>query len=315
MLIEKTNGIIYSQCRIPGIVITENSTLLAYYECRRTNSDWADIDIKIIRSTDRGQSWQTVDVIESNGNTLNNPVMIVKGCEIHLLFLQNYRRLFHRKSTDDGISFSPPVDISGVFDECGFFFNAAAVGPGHGIVHDGKMIVPVWFAQNKTDNKAHSPSIISTIYSDDGETWKLGEIIGKDTLVNPSECALAVTGDNRILISIRNENVCHQRAFAESRNGFSNWENLHFNPLISDPVCMGSMCYENGVIYHINCDSATARENLTIKVSKDKFASFARVFVDTPAGYSDIAVKNGELYILYERDCATGGLHFKRLQV
>ena len=47
MLIEKANGKTYSQCRIPGIVITENGTLLAYYECRKSNSDWAEIDIKI----------------------------------------------------------------------------------------------------------------------------------------------------------------------------------------------------------------------------------------------------------------------------
>ena len=36
MLIEKVNNGIYSQCRIPGIVMTENGTLLAYYECRKT---------------------------------------------------------------------------------------------------------------------------------------------------------------------------------------------------------------------------------------------------------------------------------------
>ena len=94
MLLEKVNGEVYSQCRIPGIVITENGTLLAYYECRKSNSDWAEIDIKIIRSSDEGDSWQTVNVLEGNGNTLNNPVMFVKGEELHFLFLKNYKELF-----------------------------------------------------------------------------------------------------------------------------------------------------------------------------------------------------------------------------
>ena len=78
---------------------------------------------------------------------------------------------------------------------------------------------------------------------------------------------------------------------------------------------MGSMCHENGRIYHINCDSDTAREKLTIRISDDCFKSFESVFVDTPAGYSDLAVKNGNLYILYERDCKKDGLYFKKISL
>ncbi len=312
MLIEKVKGEKYSQCRIPGIVITESGTLLAYYECRKSNSDWADIDIKIIRSTDDGNSWQTVTVFEGNGNTLNNPVMFVNENKLHFLFLENYKTLFHCVSTDNGQSFSSPEEIR---IECDLFYNVIAVGPGHGIVHNGKMIVPVWLSQNRDDPKAHRPSVISTLYSENGNEWSLGEFIGTDSLVNPSECALAVTDDNSILISIRNENGTNERAFATSRSGYDGWTDLHFDQAFPDPVCMGSMCYENGTVYHINCESKTARENLTVKISRDCFKSFDSIFVDTPAGYSDIAVKNGTLYILYERDCTNGGLYFKKLKL
>lgn len=312
MIIEQGNSNGYSQCRIPGIVITEKGTLLAYYECRKSNSDWAEIDIKIIRSTDGGDTWRTVTVTEGNGNTLNNPVMFVKGDEIHFLFLKNYKVLFHCVSVDDGETFSEPQQIS---VDCDFFYNVIAVGPGHGIVHDGKMIVPVWFAQNKENSQAHSPSVIATLYSEDGEKWHIGKLIGKDVLTNPSECALAVTKDNKVLISIRNENSCRQRAFALSDDGLGNWGEIWFHPQMPDPVCMGSMCHENGKIYHINCDSNTVRENLTVKISDDCFKSFESIVVDTPAGYSDIAVKNGILYIMYERDCNNGGLYFKRIKL
>ena len=310
MLIEKVNNGIYSQCRIPGIVITENGTLLAYYECRRSNSDWAEIDIKIIRSTDAGNTWQTVTIIEGSGHTLNNPVMFVNGQELHFLFLKDYKVLFHCVSIDDGKSFSSPRQIS---VDCTFFYNVIAVGPGHGIVHDGKMIVPVWFAQNREHPQAHRPSIIATLYSTDGKDWHVGEIIGKDLLMNPSECALAITADNKVFISIRNENEGRRRAFALSDNGFSDWSEAYFDPQMPDPICMGSMCNDSQRIYHINCDSNTKRENLTVKYSDNGFKSFESVFVDTPAGYSDIAVKNNKLYIFYERDCFNGGLYFKKI--
>lgn len=312
MLIEPVNHGGYSQCRIPGLVVTEAGTLLGCYECRRSNSDWADIDIKVIRSTDEGEVWQTVTVIAGAGNTLNNPVMFVRGNEIHFLFLKNYRTLFHCVSTDDGRSFSAPQEKP---VNCGFFYNAVAVGPGHGIVHDGRMIVPIWFAQNTKNEKSHHPSVISTLYSDDGETWCLGEIIGEGVLVNPSECALAVTAAGEVLISVRNENDCRQRAFALSESGIGGWRDLHFDPQMPDPVCMGSMCHANGKIYHINCESSTARENLTVKISGDCFAHFDRIPVDTPAGYADLAVRGDTLFVLYERDCNHGGLHFQRIRL
>ena len=312
MLIEKCGDEVYSQYRIPGIVVTNNGTLIAYYECRKSNSDWAKIDIKIIRSTDFGHTWQTITVIKGDGNTLNNPVMIVKDNQIHCLFLKNYLDLYCAVSTDDGKSFGSAKKIT---LDVPFFYNVIAVGPGHGIVKDGNMLLPVWFAQNKQDKLAHHPSVISTLYSQDGKTWTLGDIIGKDVLQNPSECALAVTPQNEVLISIRNENECKNRAFAVSDNGFSGWRGLHFNPQMIDPICMGSMCYDNKTVYHINCEHTLLRENLTIKYSRDNFNTFERIPVDNIAGYADIAVLDNTLYVLYERDCNKGGLYFKRIKL
>ena len=312
MLMEKvdTNG--YALCRIPGIVITNENTLLAYYECRKSNSDWAEIDLRVIRSTDEGETWQTVTLLEGHGNTMNNPVMFVKGAEIHFLFFRNYKEMFHCVSTDDGLTFSEPKKKE---IPCDFFYNAVAVGPGHGIVHKGKMIVPIWFAQHREEPQAHKPSIASTLYSEDGEEWFLGEMIGTDVLVNPSECALAVTAENKVLISIRNENECYQRAFALSEDGFSHWKDLHFDPRFPDPFCMGSMCHDSEKIYHINCESVEAREKLTVKISKDGYKTFEAVPVDDPGGYADLACKGDTLYVFYERDCKVDGLYFKKINL
>ena len=322
MLIEKVNSQ-YPLCRIPGLVVTQNGTLIAYYECRSSLSDWAMIDIKIIISTDKGESWHTVKVIHGNGDTLNNPVMFVKENTVHLLYCKNYYGLFYCNSTDGGKSFSDPEDISRFLQNTDFKYTVNAVGPGHGIVHNGNLIVPIWFAFNKDEPQKHHPSFLRTLYSaDDGKTWRLGEEIGNGVLVNPSEAALAVTADNEVLISIRNENPEKLRAFSVSENGFSNWHKLHLKENMPDPTCHGSMFHTKNCIYHINCNSKVSgsegRVDLTVKKSTDNFNSYETIFISKYGGYSDIAVFENSLYVLYEKnilDPNEAGIFFERIEI
>lgn len=313
MIIERLNGS-YAVCRIPSLIVTDSGTLLACYECRSSQSDWAQIDIKIIRSTDKGDSWETVEIISGNGHTLNNPVLTADGGTVHLLYCEDYKELYYRRSTDGGRSFGAVKRISQVFEKNDRFYNVAAIGPGHGIIHNGSILLPVWFAYDREDAKAHHPSYIRTVGSDDGgETWRLGEVIGEGRLVDPSECALAVW-QGKVMISIRNENECRRRAFALSDSGYDNWSEPVFLDNMPDPVCMGSMFHTDSEIYHINCAHTGAREELTVKISRDGFESFNSILVDKLGGYSDIAVKDEEIYVLYERDIwESGNLCFKRI--
>jgi sialidase-1 len=305
MNVEKAIGD-YIDFRIPGLVVTENGTLLRYCECRRAHSDWADIDIKICRSTDEGETWETVHLVKSEGNTLNNPVMFVFGEKLIFLYCKNYKEIWKCVSEDDGQSFgkSERVDFENSVE---FFYNAVAVGPGHGIVHNSRLLAPVWFAQNKERERSHHPSSISTIYSDDGgESWKIGELIFQDKLRNPSECALAITAENEVLISIRHEGEIKKRALAKSRDGISAWKDFRFEENLSDPTCMGSMTHRGGIIYHSNCDSSYERKNLTVKISDDCFITTQNIPVSDIAGYSDIAIWKDKLFIFYEKTVLTG---------
>ena len=295
----------YTDFRIPGLVVTDNGTLLRYCECRRSRSDWADIDIKVNRSTDSGKTWETVLLIESGGNTLNNPVMFVNENKLVFLYCKNYKEIWKCISVDDGQTFGKAerVDFESSVD---FFYNVVAVGPGHGIVHNERLLVPIWFAYNKENEKAHRPSFISTLYSDDGgETFCVGEIIFKDLLKNPSECALAITAENEVLISIRHEGEIRKRGLAKSSDGIAAWREPYFEENLSDPICMGSMTHRNGRIYHANCDSAGERKNLTIKISDDCFKTIRNIYVSDFGGYSDIAVWEDKLFILYEKTILT----------
>ena len=314
-LIEKVGGS-FAMCRIPGLVRTDGGALIAYYECRKGDtSDWDDIDIRVIRSTDGGESWRTVHVISSGGETLNNPVIIANGETLHLLYCKNYRRIYHAVSHDEGESFSESREITAVADEIGVPFTVVAIGPGHGICHSGRLIVPVWYANDPSDPKAHHPSFISTLYSDDGgKNWHMGEIIGQGVLVDPSECALAVTEEGEVLISIRNECPEMMRALAYSKTGIDGWSTPVLTPTLPDPVCQGSMDHANGRIYHVNCDCGIQRmrTNLTVKVSRDNFATFDSVLIDDEGGYADIAVDGDTVYVLYERAVCRMGREIER---
>lgn len=313
MIIENHGGEYY-HCRIPGIVCTGFGSLLAYYECRKTDSDWSEIDLKIIKSTDNGESWNTANIIKGNGKTLNNPVMIVNGNALHLLYCENYKRVFHSVSYDDGENWSDLEEITEVF--CCVEHTVVALGPGHGIfLQDGTMLIPVWFALNKENKTAHRPSFISTLYSkDNGKTWCVGEIIKADFLVNPSECALGILSDASVVMSIRNENDCRLRCFAKSPNGYENWQITGFDERFRDPICQGSMTNSENILLHINCNDKNERKNLTLKITNDDFKTIKGLKIDDCGGYSDICVKNNIAYIIYEDTTDTEEEYFVNLK-
>ena len=64
----------YGCYRIPGIICTQEGTLIACYEARNSSSDWSVIDLYAMRSVDGGQTWQPRQLIFSGQgkNTTNN---------------------------------------------------------------------------------------------------------------------------------------------------------------------------------------------------------------------------------------------------
>lgn len=307
----------YRAYRIPGLILTKQGTLLAYYECRKENtSDWSSIDLKVMRSEDGGDTWTTVCMIDSGSDTLNNPVMIADGDTVHFLYCKNYREIFYCRIHDDGKSFSSPVRKEEINQAMARPYTVIALGPGHGIVHKGELIIPMWFANDPNDLTAHHPSWISTVYSTDGgETWRVGEIIGEDLFVNPSECALAVMSDGKILNSIRNENPEFLRGLAVSDSGYDGWSHVGLSEALPDPICQGSMAFYEDTVYHINCNSQDQKQRtmLTLRISRDGFQTSESILIDELGGYADLAVSEDWIYILYERNVKEDGLYLKRI--
>ncbi|MEZ6133878.1 MAG: sialidase family protein [Pirellulaceae bacterium] len=334
------NGI--ARYRIPGIVVTPKGTVLAYCEARRNDSsDWGEIEIHLRRSLDGGQTWEPVqhiahhaERIEGNPRkpqtgdheqTVNNPVAIVERetGAIEFLYCVNYARCFSMRSTDDGVTWSQPTEITETFAPFRkhYDWKVIATGPGHGIqLRTGRMVVPIWLAYGKTGD--HAPSAAATIYSDDrGSTWQAGEMAVPNTgeFNNPNETMLAELSDGRVMLVTRSVSKPNRKLITLGPDGASAWQPPVFHDELWEPICMasiiahpsqpGTLIFSNP--HRVALDQAGLeipagrgkRENLSIKLSRDDGLTWpiSKVLDAGSSAYSDLAVlPDGTVLCLYE---------------
>ncbi len=332
--------------RIPGIVVTTKGTILAYCEARRdSRADWGEIEVHLRRSTDGGRSWDTArqiahlaDRIEGNPTkkvdglheqTVNNPVAIVDRTTgaIELVYCINYARCFSMRSTDDGLSWSKPVEITETFVPFRrhYDWKVIATGPGHGIqLPSGRLVVPIWLAYGKIGE--HKPSAAATIYSDDhGKNWMAGEIAVPDEgeFGDPNETMITCMSDGRVMLVSRSVSKPNRKLITISRDGATDWSTPTFHDQLWEPICMASiiqhpstpatMLFSNPHSLgrdkegHEIPSGRGKRENLSIKLSRDDGATWAvnKTLEKGPSAYSDLAVlPDGTVLCLYESDKA-----------
>jgi sialidase-1 len=320
-----------SRYRIPGMVVTSKGTVLAYCEGRRNgSSDWGEIEVRLRRSSDGGRTWgPSIHVahhgarIEGNPKkktggereqTVNNPVAIFdrQTGAIEMLYCVNYARCFSIRSTDDGATWSRPVEITATFEpfRAKYDWKVIATGPGHGIqLKSGRLVVPVWLAYGKTGD--HAPSASGTIFSDDhGKTWKAGEISvpNINPWGNPNESILAELSGGRVLMVSRNVSGANRKIVTTSADGATGWTKPEFHRQLLEPVCMAGLAAVPGKPGWLlfTCPESVARDsggkeipagrgkrrNLSIRLSRDDGQSWtdAKTLDAGPSAYSDLAV-------------------------
>ena len=336
----------YSIYHIPGILVTAKGSVLAWCEARKRQagvSDWDDIRILLRRSTDEGKTWSTPQSIANVQGpkrknplalhmknvdpadvTYNNPVLIAdRDGSIHMLFCLEYERCFYQRSNDDGLRWSPPVEITTTFHSFRktYPWKVLATGPNHSIqLRNGRLLVPIWLSTGEGGN-AHRPSVTATIYSDDqGQTWKAGDIAVPctDEWINPNETVAIELNDGRVMLNVRNESKTHRRLITTSPDGATHWSTPSFHPSLLEPICMaGIVRYKHGTENLIlfsnphNLDKAKGktipgqnrdRKNLSIKISRDEGNTWPinKLLEDGPSTYSDLAVtKSGNILCFY----------------
>jgi sialidase-1 len=336
-----TNGI--ARYRIPGIVVTPKGTVLAYSEARRnSSSDWGEIEIHLRRSTDGGKTWEAGKHIAHHGarlegnphkkkdggekeQTVNNPVAIVDRDTgaIEFLYCINYARCYAMRSTDDGLTWSTPVDVTATFEPFRkhYDWKVIATGPGHGIqMKSGRLVVPIWLAYGKEGD--HSPSAAATIYSDDhGKTWLAGDLAvpNNSDFGNPNETMLAELSDGRVMLVTRSVSKPNRKIITISPNGANGWSKPTFHDQLWEPICMASitahpakpvtLIYSNPHTLKLDKDGQETpagrgkRENLSIKLSRDDGQTWpiSKTLDAGPSAYSDLAVlPDGTILCLWE---------------
>jgi len=333
------NGI--ARYRIPGIVVTTKGTAMAYCEARKNNSsDWGEIEVHLRRSTDGGMTWQPsqhiahkADRIEGNPRkktggeheqTVNNPVAIVDRDTgtIQFLYCVNYARCFSMRSTDDGVTWSTPVEITASFEPFRkqYDWKVIATGPGHGIqMKSGRLVVPIWLAFGGVGD--HGPSAAGTIFSDDhGKTWTAGDIAFPNTseFIHPNETMLAPLPDGRVMLVARSPSKANRKLVSTSADGATGWSTPQFHDQLWEPQCMASIvAHPAGVLLFSNPHTLPLgkdgkenpggrgkRQNLCIKLSRDdgKTWPINKTLDAEASAYSDLSVlPDGSVLCLYER--------------
>jgi len=255
------------------------------------------------------------------------PIIDRQTGTVHLLHCVNYARAFYQRSDDDGVTFSPPVEITRIFEEfkSEYAWKVIATGPNHGIqLARGRLLVPVWLSRGGGPG-GHRPSVIATIYSDDhGQTWQRGAIVAGETdpLINPNETVALELSDGAVMLNIRHESLQHRRAICYSPDGISQWTRPELVNDLFEPVCMAGLerlttAAKDGRsrLLFSNPHNATdpipnhssrfyVRKNLSLKVSYDEGRTWPVNMTLEPgaAQYSDLAVlSDGTICCLYER--------------
>ena len=300
----------YHTYRIPGVVVTNGGTLLAFCEGRKTGSgDQGDIDLVLRRSTDGGKSWGPMQLVHEEGGTakitIGNPCPVVdrQTGTVWLPFCRNNDRVFVTKSTDDGKSWAAPTEITRSVKGPNWAWYAT--GPGHGIqLSSGRLLIPCDHSvggEPGWDKQGYSHVLLS---DDHGATWKLGG----STEMKMDECEAVELAGGSILLCMRNYVKPSQRAFATSRDGGLSWSKPAKHPQVHCPVCQASIQRyslppgKNRVLY--SGPGGPGRTHLTIRLSYDEGANWpvAKVLHPGPAAYSDLVVlPDGTIGCLYER--------------
>jgi sialidase-1 len=320
----------YHTYRIPAIVRATNGHLLAFCEGRKNSSgDAGDIDLVLRRSTNNGASWLPMQLVQEEGGTasitIGNPAPVVDETtgEIHLLFCRNNSRVFHTKSSDNGLTWSSRVELTSAvkLPEWGWY----ATGPGHGVqlrrgTQSGRLVVPCDFVTTNSVRGAH------VVFSDDhGATWQLGAINSASGGVNPNETiceelvGVAPGGGSRVYFNTRDQggSAAGTRGQAWSLNGGSTFAAPFTNrTAFVCPVVQGSLVRvaaldrggaTNRLLF--SCPNhASSRVAMSIWSSFDESVNWGepKLIWEGPSAYSDMAMTaSGEVGLLYERGASS----------
>lgn len=346
--------------RIPGLATTDKGTLLAIYDIRWDSPRdlQGDIDVGLSRSTDGGNSWETMrkimDMGERGGlpqkyNGIGDPCILINGNEIYVFGLwvfgakdeqgawienltesssvwnhqwqtngsmpgldpKQTAQFMMVKSTDDGISWSDPVNLTTQLKKEEWWLFAPA--PGNGIVmSDGTLVLPT-----QGRDASGEPFSNITWSRDGGKTWQVSDVASHNT----TECAVVEYSPGKLMLNIRDnrndddKSDTNGRAIYITSDMGATWrEHPSSHIALPEPVCMAALYNHeiqvNGekrnLLIFSNPNSRYKRENITLKFSLDGGMTWPDNFyilldAGQGRGYSTVTgINSNTIGIVYE---------------
>ncbi|MDE2999432.1 MAG: sialidase family protein [Gemmatimonadota bacterium] len=303
----------YHTYRIPAVLVATDGSLLAFCEGRRNDrSDHGDIDLLVKRSGDGGQSWSAQQIVygEPGEVTIGNPCPVVDAetGTVWTLFCRDNVDVLVTKSTDDGLTWSDPVDITRDVKKQAWTWYAT--GPGVGIqlrngAHKGRLLIPCDHRNpDAYDCGSHS------VYSDDGGTsWRLGGSVRPGA----NECQFGEPAEGTVVMTTRMQTHSEgYRGTALSRDGGESWSGFRHDRNLPCPKCQASLVggdRSNSLLFSNPSAPGPAspgggeRVNMTVRLSNDGGKTWPQTksLHEGPAAYSClVTLPQNEVGCLYE---------------
>lgn len=326
--------------RIPAIVETANGTLVAIADQRGSALGDLPNIISIVAktSTDKGATWNSMVTIAqasaTAGTTYGDAVAVYdeETGKIITVFVgnENYGtncvglwasnstyplRLYKSESSDNGASWTTPVDITESIYNAVYGSRTSWVGgfAGSGSAVQlkkgdkaGRLMFVVALRQNSTWGGNCSNY---AVYSDDnGATWQ----VSTAACTSGDEAKVVELENGDLLMSIKNRkddssNGSGYRLMAKSTDQGATWTTAEVNNNLMDPACNGdvvSIEYDGQYyLLHSLPASTSTRENVTVYASLDGGETWpiSRKIYNGYSAYSSLEVLNdGTIGILVE---------------
>ena len=313
--------------RIPGLVTSRKGTLIATYDIRHANSYdlQGDIDVGISRSTDGGLTWgpmiTAMDLGEWGGlpqevNGIGDPCILVDEVNGDILLFAAWThggkagqaawwtagdgfepaetpQLMMVRSTDDGLTWSAPVNLTRQVKQKAWHFTFQ--GPGRGItMADGTLVVPF---QHQEPDRTPAAGIM---YSrDHGFTWQVHEY----AKINTTESQVVEVEPGVLMLNMRDNRKTGRAVYVTSDMG-KTWVPHVSDAQLVEPVCMASLLKAGNLLLFSNPSDPRDRRNMTIQISEDGGKTWKRrLLVDEGYGwgYSCLTmIDKNTVGILYE---------------
>ncbi|MBO5720480.1 MAG: exo-alpha-sialidase [Bacteroidales bacterium] len=327
--------------RIPALVQTANGTLVAIADDRGSALGDLPNIISIVAktSTDGGQTWSSITTIAQGnataGTTYGDAVAVYDSetGKIITIFVgnENYGsntvglwasnasyplRLYKSESSDNGATWTTPVDISNDIYNSIYGSHTSWVGmfagSGSGVQlkkgdKAGRLMFVVAARANSTWGGAMSNY---AVYSDDnGATW---QVSSNAACTSGDEAKIVELENGDLLMSIKNRkddsaNGSGYRLMAKSTDQGATWTTADVNTKLKDPACNGdvvSIEYDGKYyLLHSLPASTSDRENVTVYASLDGGETWpiSRQIYDGYSAYSALQVLNdGTIGIIVE---------------